>query len=340
MHTYINYSLKSLHTFHMDVMTNHYVEYETVEELKEVLERLKTEWADLPWLQMGGGSNLLFTSSYYKGVILHSAIKGWSVVDEGANTVLLKVGAGVIWDELVEYAVSKGWGGMENLSLIPGEVGASAVQNIGAYGVEVKDLIVAVHALDVKTGEPRIFTNGECEYAYRHSIFKDKLRGRYIVTHVTFRLQKEPKYHLDYGNIRSELESLNETITLESVRRAVIKIRESKLPDPSVMGNAGSFFMNPIVPRAVFENICSSYPTVPFYEIDADRVKIPAGWMIEQCGWKGRSMGQAAVHERQALVLVNLGEASGEDIIALSNAVRRSVKETFGVEIYPEVNFI
>ena len=259
---------------------------------------------------------------------------------EDDECIHLRVGAGVVWDDLVSYCVSQGWGGMENLSLIPGEVGASAVQNIGAYGVEVKDLIVSVDTVEVATGDARVFTCEECAYAYRQSIFKGELKGQYIVTHVTYRLQKQPVYQLDYGNIRAELERMGGELSLERVRRAVISIRESKLPDPKVLGNAGSFFMNPIVSREVMERIRMDYPQMPYYEVDAHRVKIPAGWMIEQCGWKGRAMGHAAVHDKQALVLVNLGGATGREVMALSEAVRRDVKNKFGVDIHPEVNFI
>jgi len=340
MKHYTDYSLKSLHTFGMDVRTAHFVEYTSVDELEALLVRIQSEWETLPWLHMGGGSNLLFTSDYYQGVILHSAIKGWQVVDEDEECVHLRVGAGVVWDELVAYTVAQGWGGMENLSLIPGEVGASAVQNIGAYGMEAKDLIETVDTIEIATGTSRTFTCEECGYAYRQSVFKSALKGKFVVTHVTYRLQKNPVFHLDYGNIRAELERMGEGISLDTIRRAVIRIRESKLPDPQVMGNAGSFFMNPIVPRAVMEHIREAYPQMPFYEVDTERVKIPAGWMIEQCGWKGRALGRAAVHDKQALVLVNLGGATGREIIALSDAVRHDVKEKFGVDIHPEVNFI
>ncbi len=340
MKHYTDYSLKSLHTFGMDVRTAHFVEYTSVDELEALLVRMQSEWETLPWLHMGGGSNLLFTSDYYQGVILHSAIKGWQVVDEDEECVHLRVGAGVVWDELVAYTVAQGWGGMENLSLIPGEVGASAVQNIGAYGMEAKDLIETVDTIEIATGTSRTFACEECGYAYRQSVFKSGLKGKFVVTHVTYRLQKNPVFHLDYGNIRAELERMGEGISLDTIRRAVIRIRESKLPDPQVMGNAGSFFMNPIVPRAVMEHIREVYPQMPFYEVDTERVKIPAGWMIEQCGWKGRALGRAAVHDKQALVLVNLGGATGREIIALSDAVRRDVKEKFGVDIHPEVNFI
>ena len=340
MKHYTDYSLKSLHTFGMDVRTAHFVEYTSVDELEALLVRMQSEWETLPWLHMGGGSNLLFTSDYYQGVILHSAIKGWQVVDEDEECVHLRVGAGVVWDELVAYTVAQGWGGMENLSLIPGEVGASAVQNIGAYGMEAKDLIETVDTIEIATGTSRTFACKECGYAYRQSVFKSELKGKFVVTHVTYRLQKNPVFHLDYGNIRAELERMGEGISLDTIRRAVIRIRESKLPDPQVMGNAGSFFMNPIVPRAVMEHIREAYPQMPFYEVDTERVKIPAGWMIEQCGWKGRALGRAAVHDKQALVLVNLGGATGREIIALSDAVRHDVKEKFGVDIHPEVNFI
>lgn len=340
MKHYTDYSLKSLHTFGMDVRTAHFVEYTSVDELEALLVRMQSEWETLPWLHMGGGSNLLFTSDYYQGVILHSAIKGWQVVDEDEECVHLRVGAGVVWDELVAYTVAQGWGGMENLSLIPGEVGASAVQNIGAYGMEAKDLIETVDTIEIATGTSRTFACEECGYAYRQSVFKSELKGKFVVTHVTYRLQKHPVFHLDYGNIRAELERMGEGISLDTIRRAVIRIRESKLPDPQVMGNAGSFFMNPIVPRAVMEHIREAYPQMPFYEVDTERVKIPAGWMIEQCGWKGRALGRAAVHDKQALVLVNLGGATGREIIALSDAVRHDVKEKFGVDIHPEVNFI
>lgn len=340
MKHYTDYSLKSLHTFGMDVRTANFVEYTSVDELEALLVRMQSEWETLPWLHMGGGSNLLFTSDYYQGVILHSAIKGWQVVDEDEECVHLRVGAGVVWDELVAYTVAQGWGGMENLSLIPGEVGASAVQNIGAYGMEAKDLIETVDTIEIATGTSRTFACEECGYAYRQSVFKSELKGKFVVTHVTYRLQKNPVFHLDYGNIRAELERMGEGISLDTIRRAVIRIRESKLPDPQVMGNAGSFFMNPIVPRAVMEHIREVYPQMPFYEVDTERVKIPAGWMIEQCGWKGRALGRVAVHDKQALVLVNLGGATGREIIALSDAVRHDVKEKFGVDIHPEVNFI
>ena len=332
-----DYSLLAHNTFGMDVKASVFIEYASVEELKDVLRQYSlTEGA---WLHIGGGSNLLFTGDY-PGVILHSAIKGYEIVSEDAEEVVVRVGAGEVWDDFVAYTVAKGWYGAENLSLIPGEVGASAVQNIGAYGVEAKDLIVKVETVEVATGKERIFDNAECGYAYRESIFKLSLKGQYIVTKVSYRLKKTPCYHLDYGNVRTELEKSGCALTLENVREGIIKIREGKLPDPKVQGNAGSFFMNPIVPRTQFEELLAQYPRMPYYEVDACRVKIPAAWMIDQCGWKGKQLGNAGVHHNQALVLVNCGGATGEEIIRLSEAIRESVSEKFGVSISPEVNFI
>ena len=332
-----NYPLLAHNTFGMDVEASVFVEYESVTELKEIL--LHQLCPEGKWLHIGGGSNLLFTGDF-DGMILHSAIKGFEVVSENEDEVLVRAGAGEVWDDFVAYTVEKGWYGAENLSLIPGEVGASAVQNIGAYGVEAKDLIVKVDTLEVETGKERVFGNEECGYAYRESVFKHALKGKYIVTHVTYRLSKKPSYRLDYGNVHSELEKRGCELTLENVRQTIIDIRESKLPDPKVQGNAGSFFMNPIVPRPLFEELLGKYPSMPFYEVDAERVKIPAAWMIDQCGWKGKQLGRAGVHNKQALVLVNCGGATGQEIIALSEEIQRSVFDKFGVRISPEVNFI
>jgi UDP-N-acetylmuramate dehydrogenase len=321
----------------MDVKTALFIEYATKEELKEMLRSQPLE--EGRWLHIGGGSNLLFMGDY-PGTILHSSIKGYEVLNEDAEGVVVRVGAGEVWDDFVAYTVAQGWYGAENLSWIPGEVGASAVQNIGAYGVEAKDLIVNVETIEVATGEERIFSNAECAYAYRESIFKLSLKGQYIVTHVSYRLKKTPSYHLDYGNVRAELAKANFDLTLANVRQVIIDIRQAKLPDPNVQGNAGSFFMNPIVPRAHFEALQKDYPQIPHYEVDADRVKIPAAWMIDQCGWKGKRLGNAGVHDKQALVLVNCGGATGAEVVRLSEEIQQSVFKMFGIQIYPEVNFI
>lgn len=337
MKDFTNYSLLPYNTFGMDVKAARFVEYESVDALQGFL--IGRQEKDAPLLHVGRGSNLLFVSDY-PGTVLHSGIKGIQVVQDTEVFVDLRVGAGEVWDNLVDYTVQKGWYGAENLSLIPGEVGASAVQNIGAYGVEAKDLIVAVETVAVETGALRVFTNEECHYAYRESIFKKELKGKYIVTYVTYRLQKKPVYHLDYGNIRSELQKEGGELSLTGLRQIIIHIREAKLPDPEKIGNAGSFFMNPIVPVQQFEELLKMYPEMPHYKVDEARVKIPAGWMIDRCGWKGKHLGRAGVHDKQALVLVNLGGATGAEVVRLAEAIVRSVKEKFGITICPEVNFI
>jgi UDP-N-acetylmuramate dehydrogenase len=272
--------------------------------------------------------------------VLHSAIRGYEVVVENEQEIEVRAGAGEVWDDFVAYTVKNSWYGAENLSLIPGEVGASAVQNIGAYGVEAKDLIVSVETVEVETGRKRIFTKEECRYAYRESIFKKDLKGKYIVTYVTYRLSKQPVFNLEYGNVRGELEKRGGEVALENVRKVIIAVREAKLPDPRVQGNAGSFFMNPIIPRRQFEIVQQQYPDMPHYEVDGNRVKIPAAWMIDRCGWKGKQIGRAGVHSKQALVLVNCGGATGDEVIALARRIQESVLQKFGVAISPEVNFI
>ena len=331
-----DYSLLPHNTFGMDVKASVFIEYASVKELKEVLNLYVK---DNQWLHIGKGSNLLFIGDY-SGIILHSAIKGYEVIHEDTKEVVVRVGAGEVWDNFVAMTVEHEWYGAENLSLIPGEVGASAVQNIGAYGVEAKDLIVGVEAIEVSTGKECIFKNEECGYAYRESVFKSSLKYQYLVTHVSYRLKKTPCYHLDYGNIRLELEKQKVRLALANVRQAIISIREAKLPDPKLQGNAGSFFMNPVISREHFEALLVDYPLMPHYEVDAESIKIPAAWMIDQCGWKGKRLGRAGVHDKQALVLVNLGGAVGAEVIALSEAIQKSVYEKFGINILPEVNFI
>ncbi len=321
-------------TFGFDVKADVWLEYESVEELERWIAEGRVA---SPYLHIGAGSNLLFIKDY-EGTVLHSHIAGVEITAEDEEQVSVRVGGGVVWDDFVGYCVDHNWYGAENLSLIPGEVGASAVQNIGAYGVEVKDLISSVETINIQ-GERRVYQVDECEYAYRKSLFKKPEMKSVFVTYVNFCLSKKEHYTLDYGTIRQEL--LKYPVTdLKTLRRVIIDIRESKLPDPKVLGNAGSFFMNPIVPRAQFEELKQQYPSMPYYDVDTDRVKIPAGWMIDCCGWKGKALGPAAVHDKQALVLVNLGGAAGKDVIVLSDAVRASVREKFGIEIHPEVNFI
>ncbi len=332
-----NCSLLPYNTFGMDVKASRFVEYASVEELRGLWNAEREAVARA--LHIGGGSNLLFASDY-EGLILHSAIKGYTVVKETEEEVEVRVGAGEVWDDFVAYTVANGWYGAENLSLIPGEVGASAVQNIGAYGVEAKDLIVSVDTFGLETGEERRFMQEECRYAYRESVFKQELKGKYAVTFVTYRLKKHPVFHLEYGNIRAELEKQGCQVDLENVRRIIIAIRQAKLPDPKVLGNAGSFFMNPVVPKMQFEALLAQYPDMPHYPVDDAHVKIPAGWMIDRCGWKGKRVGHAGVHEKQALVLVNCGGATGKEVMHLAEEIVASVRERFGVTIRPEVNYI
>ena len=337
MKIFFDYSLLPHNTFGMNVRTARFIEYNSEDELRELLLSGKI----LPgfWLHIGGGSNLLFTKNY-EGTILHSGIKGCELLSETDEAVEVRVGAGERWDDFVKYTVANGWYGAENLSLIPGEVGASAVQNIGAYGVEVKDLIASVEAINVADGMFRRFTNEECRYAYRDSIFKKELKGQYIITHVTYRLGKKAVFRLNYGNVRSELERNACAVTLDNVRRVIVRIRKEKLPDPAEKGNAGSFFMNPFIPKEQFETLKQSYPDLPFFPADNGKVKVPAGWLIEKCGWKGRSMGRASVYDKQALVIVNDGNATGDEVVRLADAVIASVYEKFGIAIFPEVNYV
>lgn len=331
----LNYDLTAHNTFGIAAHCRRFVEFSSVGELQSIVRSLTS--AEGPYLLLGGGSNLLLTTDY-PGTVLHSAIRGIepTKVDGG---VLLRVGSGETWDGLVALCVEQGWHGAENLSLIPGEVGASAVQNIGAYGVEVKDLIYKVEAVDLQTAECVVFNRDDCEYGYRQSRFKHDWRDRYMITYVTYRMSDTFCPDLDYGNIRAELDRKGiGTPDAAELRRVIIDIRNSKLPDPAVEGNAGSFFMNPIVPRDFYERLAVEYPTMPHYDAGNGHVKIPAGWLIEQCGWKGRALGPAAVHSRQALVLVNKGGASGKDILRLCEAVQADVKRKFGIEIHPEVN--
>ena len=331
-----NYSLLKHNTFGMDVRAALFVEYDTVDELRAFLQTGDLNRYER-YLHIGGGSNLLFAGNY-EGVVMHSAMRTLEVVEDADDHLLVRVGSGYVWDDFVAYCVRQGWAGVENLSAIPGEVGASAVQNIGAYGVEVKDVIVSVEAMALD-GTNRTFTNEECHYGYRDSIFKRELRGKYIITHVVYRLKKAPTYRLDYGDLRTRVEASGEP-TLQAVRDAVTAIRDSKLPDPKVLGNAGSFFTNPVVLRSQYEALKEQYPNIPSYPIDEEHVKVPAGWLIDSAGWKGRALGRAAVHDRQALVLVNLGGATGQEVMTLAERICEDIYNKYGIRITPEVNFI
>ena len=327
-----NYSLLPHNTFGIEAKCCRFMEYSSVEEAQQIARQLEE-----PYLLIGAGSNLLLTRDF-DGTVVHSVVKGI----ENQSNGRVRCGSGEAWDEVVAWCVGHGLYGAENLSLIPGEVGASAVQNIGAYGAEVKDLIETVEAVEIGTGRLCTFSREECQYGYRDSRFKHEWKNKYLITHVVYRLSDDGNHlSTEYGNIRSELDCRGIlSPTAAQLRQVVIDIRNAKLPDPKVTGNAGSFFMNPIVERQKFEQLLAEYPNMPHYYIDADHEKIPAGWMIDQCGWKGRSLGRAGVHDLQALVLVNRGGATGQDIVDLCETIRRDVRERFGIDIHPEVNIV
>ena len=332
-----NYSLRAHNTFGIDARCRRFVEYTSVEEARSIACSLSV--ADRPLLIVGGGSNLLLTGDF-PGTVIHSAIQGLSVRIEG-DEVYVRAGSGMEWDVVVARCVSNGWHGMENLSLIPGEVGASAVQNIGAYGVEACDIIYKVEAVGLADGEVVTFDGSDCSYGYRDSRFKHDWKDRYLITHVTYRLSRQFLPRLDYGNIRAMLDKKEiATPTAQQLRDVIVEIRRAKLPDPKVEGNAGSFFMNPVVAKAKFLELQSRYPDMPHYHIDEESEKIPAGWLIEQCGWKGRTVGHAGVHDKQALVLVNRGGATGAEVVSLCESIRKDVLRQFGIEIRPEVNIV
>ena len=309
------------------------MEYETVEEAQQIAGMLRE--SATPYIIIGGGSNLLLTKDF-DGIVVHSALKGYAI--DGDRMVC---GSGMVWDDIVAISLNAGLYGAENLSLIPGDVGASAVQNIGAYGVEAQDLILQVEAVEISTGRLQVIDAADCQYGYRQSRFKQAWKNCYLITRVTYQFSKTFVPKLDYGNIRSELARKGIAApTAQQLRETIIDIRRAKLPDPAVEGNAGSFFMNPIVGRGKYEQLASQYEGMPHYDVDADRVKIPAGWMIDQCGWKGKSLGRAGVHDKQALVLVNRGGATGSEIVTLCETIRRDVNDKFGIDIHPEVNII
>ena len=336
-----NYNLKAHNTFGIEAKCSRFLEYENVAEAQEVAGILRE--SDTPYIIIGGGSNLLLTQDF-DGIVVHSRLMGTGPVSREMQLmgpVPVSCGSGEVWDDVVAYCIAHGLYGMENLSLIPGDVGASAVQNIGAYGAEAKDLIVEVEAVEIASGRLVTFRGEDCGYGYRDSKFKHEWKNKYLITHVTYQLSTTFEPRLDYGNIRSELERKGITTpTAQQLRDTIIEIRNAKLPDPKVMGNAGSFFMNPIVSREKYETLAVQYEGMPHYDIDADKVKIPAGWMIDQCGWKGKSLGRAGVHDKQALVLVNRGGATGAEIVALCETIRKDVKAKFDIDIHPEVNII
>lgn len=334
-----NYSLLHNNTFGIDAKCRYFIEYATTHELREALAFVKGK--GIKMLHIGGGSNLLFTQDF-NGAILHAISKDIKITGETEHEVYVQADAGVVWDDFVDWTISHELYGLENLSLIPGEVGASAVQNIGAYGIEACQYIAQVNTLEIATGKTQAFDVKECDYGYRHSIFKSTLSGQYIITSVVYRLSREFTPHLEYGALRSLLAQhkiSEQEVTARQLRDLIIGVRNEKLPHPKETGSAGSFFMNPVVTQETYERLALSYPNIPHYPAPGG-VKLSAGWMIDQAGWKGKRIGCAGVYDKQALVLVNHGGASGADIVALAKKIQEDIYQQFGIKIYPEAIYI
>jgi UDP-N-acetylmuramate dehydrogenase len=329
-----NISLKAYNTFGIDVPAAHFTELETLDDLEAI--------SRLPYARivLGGGSNVLLKGPL-DALVIHNVVKGIAVIKEDAAHVWLRVAAGEVWHDLVLYAIERGWGGIENLALIPGTVGASPMQNIGAYGVEARETIQEVTCWHWKEQQYEVYSNEACQFGYRDSIFKRTLKDKVFITSVVYRLNKQPVYNTSYGAIEQELVVMGvSTPSVRAIAQAVMNIRRSKLPDPAVIGNAGSFFKNPTIARSAYERLRVQYADMPSYTVSDTLVKVPAGWLIEHCGWKGYRRGDMGVHARQALVLVNYGHASGSELWELSGEIVASVKERFGIELEREVQIL
>lgn len=342
-----NIELRPYNTFGIDVMARYFASFGTVEELGELLEEAgarglaEAAAGGRELIVLGGGSNVLFTQDV-DGLVLRNEVRGIDLVDEDEDYVYVRAGAGEVWQDFVDYAIGRGWAGVENLSLIPGSVGAAPMQNIGAYGVELKEVFYELEAWHIAERKSYTFTLNDCAFGYRESVFKRRYRGQFVILRVTFRLAKKPVFHTAYGAIKEELERMGvQELSIRAVSEAVKAIRRSKLPDPTVIGNAGSFFKNPTIPDEQFDTLQAKYPEiVGYHNMGTDTTKLAAGWLIEQCGWKGFRSGDAGVHARQALVLVNYGGATGREIYDLSETILQSVQDRFGVVLEREVNII
>ena len=328
-----NISLKSYNTFGIDARAQFLLEIESVEQLREAYQSI--EFRALPKLVLGGGSNILFIKNQRKA-ILKINIRGIDVLDQKGDEVRVKVGAGEVWHQFVLWCLDHDLGGVENLSLIPGTVGAAPIQNIGAYGVELKDVFDSLEAYEIKSGKIRSFNKEQCQFDYRHSFFKGK--DQFVITSVTFKLTTQPSFNVSYGGIQHWLDEKGLELNIRNISESVIHIRQIKLPDPIKIGNAGSFFKNPIIEKPLYDALNLIYEDLPHYPVDSGRIKIPAAWLIEQCGWKGKRMDQIGVHELQPLVLVNYGEGKGIEILKLSEQIQSSIQKKFGIELTIEVN--
>jgi UDP-N-acetylmuramate dehydrogenase len=333
-----NVALRHLNTFGLESRATFFVDVHSDFEVQQIIR--DPEWKDVRKFILGGGSNILLLQDL-DALVIHTAIEGIKTIREDDAHIWLHVGGGVVWHEFVMYCVENGYGGVENLSLIPGTVGAAPLQNIGAYGVEVKEVVESVDAVLLTTGALETFTREQCRFGYRESIFKNELKGQYFITGVTFRLNKKPDFKVQYGDIQRTLDSMGVTqLSIRAISDAVIHIRRSKLPDPAEIGNAGSFFKNPEISRGQYEKLQISFPAIPGYIVNEETMKVPAGWLIEQAGWKGHRQGAIGVHERQALVLVNYGGGTGLEIKELSKKIQTSIFEKFGIALQAEVNFV
>lgn len=333
-----NVSLKPYNTFGIDVSSSRFCDVTSADELVALLK--DEEHSTQPLLILGGGSNMLLTKDF-NGLVIKNSIKGIEIIKEDNDFVFVKAGAGEVWHQFVLYCIANNFAGVENLSLIPGNVGAGPMQNIGAYGVELKDVFHELEAIHIKDRTIRTFSKEDCRFGYRESVFKKEVKGQYVITSVTFRLKKKPVLNTSYGAIEQELQRMGVTQpTIKTVSDAVIHIRQSKLPDPAVLGNAGSFFKNPEIAVEHYEKVKTQHPGLVAYPASEGRMKVAAGWLIEQCGWKGKRVGNTGSHKDQALVLVNYGGANGDEIYKLALEIQKSVRERFNITIEPEVNVI
>ena len=333
-----NISLKPYNTFGLEASARYFVEVSDLQELKEVLKDPFLE--NKRKLFLGGGSNILLLNDF-DGVVIKISIKGKEIIQDTEDYAVVKAGAGEIWHEFVLYCIDQNLSGIENMSLIPGTVGAAPMQNIGAYGAEVKDTFVELEALNLETLQVESFDASQCAFGYRESFFKHEGKGKYVILNVSFRLSKNPEINVSYGAIQQTLAEMGiENPTIKDVSEAVIHIRKSKLPDPAEIGNSGSFFKNPEIPKVQYLQLKEDFPTIPGYVVSEEVVKVPAGWLIEQAGWKGKRFGDVGVHDKQALVLVNFGKGKGQQIADLAKEIQESVKQKYGIVISPEVNFI
>lgn len=334
-----NINLQPYNSFGFDAVAKQFVEINAVSDLQTLIKSRAMQQQKT--LILSGGNNILFQNEVFDGLVVYINTKGIEILKEGGNDVVVRAQAGEDWPDFVRFCVGKGWHGVENLAHIPGKVGAAPVQNIGAYGMELKDSFAQCEAIDLATGEAKVFTKEECRFGYRESVFKGELKGRYVITSVDFLLKKDAPLNLEYGNIKSYLEENGiPRPTLQQLHDAICAIRDAKLPDVKQIGSAGSFFKNPVIERAQFDALQKDYPTMPHYDEPNGMVKVPAGWLIEQAGWKGWRNEHVGVYDKQALVLVHYGGGKGQDIVQLAHRIQESVEEKFGIRIIPEVNFV